>query len=943
MPEPVRTSGKTRRKRSAVSPRTHIIIRGARVNMLKNISLELPRYRLIVITGVSGSGKSSLAFDTIYAEGQRRYVESLSAYARQFLERMDKPDVDYIQGISPAIAIEQKTIARNPRSTVGTTTEIYDYLRLLYGRIGKTYCLNDGNLVQRDSVRTALDRLRTLPDRTRLYVTFPLLEHEGQSLRAELENIREQGFARVLVNGELYELDDPEGIQCNKEDVRVVVDRLMWKPEMDTARLADSLQTAFHEGGGNVFVYLVEKGEGWKFSAAFECTACHTVYPEPDPKLFSFNNPIGACPTCQGFGRTIGLDMDLIVPNPSKSLREGAVQPWNSPAHKKHLLNLIRVAPEHDVNLDIPYAQLSQREKDFVYNGCRGFLGIKGFFAMVEKKSYKMHYRILHARYRGYTRCHDCGGSRLRPETLAIKINGKNIYDIVCMPISTTRRFFDELALTDYEQAIADRILKEIRSRLQFLDEVGLGYLTLDRLAHTLSGGETQRINLATSLGSSLVGALYVLDEPSIGLHPRDNKRLISLLQKLRNSGNTVIVVEHDPDMIKAADIVVDLGPRAGVHGGEVLAVTEPDRLGSVKKSLTGQYLSGRKTIPVPPRRRKGRGGTLVVKAPTQHNLKGMDVAIPLRRFVCITGVSGSGKSTLVHDILYSGLKKQLTGMHDGEVGAFEGFTGTKTLAGVEMIDQSPIGRSPRSNPVTYIKAFDAIRDVFASTPASRIHGFSPGFFSFNVPGGRCETCEGEGYIKVEMQFLADLYLQCEDCKGTRYKKEIREVRYQGKNIVDILDMTVEEALEFFSGVPRIAAKLRVLSDVGLGYIKLGQPATTLSGGEAQRLKLALHMSNNRREHILFLFDEPTTGLHFEDIAVLLKCFGALIENGHSIIIIEHNLEIIKCADHIIDLGPEGGEHGGEIVAEGTPEEVAKSAQSYTGKYLKEVLARGLA
>lgn len=909
--------------------------------MLKNISLELPRYRLIVITGVSGSGKSSLAFDTIYAEGQRRYVESLSAYARQFLERMDKPDVDYIQGISPAIAIEQKTVARNPRSTVGTTTEIYDYLRLLFGRIGKTYCFNDGELVQRDSVRTAIDRLKTLPDRTRLYVTFPLLAHEGQSLQAELENVREQGFARVLVDGELRELEELEDIRCDKKDIRVVVDRLVWQREMDTARLADSVQTAFHESGGNVCIYLVERGEEWKFSARFECAACHTVYPEPDPKLFSFNNPIGACPACQGFGRIIGLDMDLIIPNRNKSLREGAVQPWNSPAHKKHLLNLIRVAPEHDINLDIPYEQLSQREKDFVYNGCRGFLGIKGFFAMVEKKSYKMHYRILHARYRGYTTCPDCGGSRLRPESLAIKISGKSIHEIVRMPIADARTFFDTLALTDYEQTIADRILKEIRSRLQFLDEVGLGYLTLDRLAHTLSGGETQRINLATSLGSSLVGALYVLDEPSIGLHPRDNQRLISLLQKLRNSGNTVLVVEHDPDMIKSADLVVDLGPRAGVHGGEIVAITEPAKLGLIKKSLTGQYLSGKKVIPTPSRRRKSRDGTLVVHAPTQHNLKGMDVAVPLRSFVCITGVSGSGKSTLVHDILYAGLKKQFTGMHESEVGAFGGFTGTKALAAVEMIDQSPIGRSPRSNPVTYIKAFDAIRDVFASTPTSRIHGFSPGFFSFNVPGGRCETCEGEGYIKVEMQFLADLYLQCEDCKGTRYKKEIRDVRYQGKNIVDVLDMTVEEALEFFSRVPRIASRLKVLNDVGLGYIKLGQPAPTLSGGEAQRLKLALHLSSNRQGHTLFLFDEPTTGLHFDDIAVLLRCFKALIENGHSIVVIEHNLEIIKCADYIIDLGPEGGERGGEIVAEGTPEEIAKSTRSHTGRYLKEVLVRG--
>jgi excinuclease ABC subunit A len=922
---------------SVATPRSSLVIQGARVNNLKNISISLPRNALIVVTGVSGSGKSSLAFDTIYAEGQRRYVESLSAYARQFLERMNKPDVDFIQGIAPAIAIEQKPTGRNPRSTVGTSTEIYDYLRLLFARIGRTSCINDGLLVQRDSVRTVMERLDTLPDGAKVLLLFPMHPHEGHSMPEELENLRKRGFIRIVVRGEVLNLEDVDTVAADKEEIFVLVDRLVWRRDGDSSRFSDSLETAFSEGDGYVRVRVLDTGEEWKFSAAFECTQCHTRYVEPEPRLFSFNNPAGACPECQGFGRTTGIDPKLVVPNPNKTLAEGAVQPWTTPKHSKHYRDLEKVAASIGIPLTVPYRGLTKEQKDLIWNGAKGFKGVRGFFRMVEENNYKMHYRILMARYRGYTPCQTCDGARLRPEALAVRVNDTTLGTLVRMTIEELEIFFTKAEFTPFETGVASRILEEIRKRVRILNEIGLGYLTLDRLSHTLSGGESQRINIATSLGSALVGTLYVLDEPTIGLHSRDNTRLISILTSLRDSGNTVLVVEHDREMMEQADMIVDMGPFAGEHGGEVVASGTYAELIKNKESLTGKYLGGKLSIPVPRKRRKALS-ELVVLSPTQNNLKGMDVAIPLGVFACVTGVSGSGKSTLVHDVLYAGLKKELDGMVEDEVGVFSGFTGSRKVKHVEMVDQSPIGRTPRSNPVTYLKAFDTMRELFAATAAAKLRGFGPGAFSFNVPGGRCDICEGDGFITVEMQFMANLYLECEACKGTRYKKELLDIRYHGKNIVDVLGMSVAEALVFFERTARVANKLRVLDDVGLGYMKLGQPATTLSGGEAQRLKLALHLTMKSDEHTLFIFDEPTTGLHFHDIKKLLSCFDALIEAGHSVLIIEHNLDVIKCADWIVDLGPEGGDRGGEIVAQGTPEQVAKSTTSYTGMYLKDVL-----
>jgi excinuclease ABC subunit A len=914
-----------------------LVIRGARVHNLKNISLELPHNRLIVITGVSGSGKSSLAFDTIYAEGQRRYVESLSAYARQFLERMNKPDVDLIQGIAPAIAIEQKTTNRNPRSTVGTTTEVYDYLRLLYARIGKTYCRNDGTLVQRDSVRTAMERIESLPEGSKLYIMFPMHPHEGHSVEEEIDNLRKQGFIRVVIGEELINLEEVVRIDAAKKDILILVDRLIWKRDSDPSRFTDSLQTAFVEGDGNVRVRVLDSGEEWNFSARFDCAVCNTIYSEPEPQLFSFNSPAGACPTCQGFGRTTGIDPNLVIPNENKTLADGAVQPWTTPKHSKHQRDLERAALSANTRLDVPWRELTDDERAFVWNGSKGFKGIRGFFEMVESKNYKMHYRILMARYRGYTTCNACGGARLQPDALAVRVAKQHLGDLVRIPLDRLHRFFEDAKFSQFEMDVAGRILTEVRKRLTILTDIGLGYLTLDRLSHTLSGGEAQRINIATSLGSSLVGSLYVLDEPTIGLHPRDNSRLIAILLSLRDSGNTVLVVEHDAEMMQVADLIVDIGPAAGEHGGEIVAIGTINELKKNKQSLTGQYLSGKLSIPVPKKRRKSKF-FLGIQQARQNNLKSIDVSIPLGVLTCVTGVSGSGKSTLVSDILYAGLKKELDGAFEEEIGSFTGFTGVKRIKRVEMVDQSPIGRTPRSNPVTYLKAFDGIRDLFASAPASKLRGYAPGAFSFNVPGGRCDVCEGDGFIKVEMQFMADLYLECEACKGTRYKRDILEIRYNGKNIVDVLTMTVTEALQFFEHVPRIANKLRVLDDVGLGYMHLGQPATTLSGGEAQRLKLALHLSSRDDGHTLFIFDEPTTGLHSHDVRKLLSCFEALIDAGHSVLIIEHNLDVIKCADWIIDLGPEGGENGGSIVAEGTPEQIASVETSYTGNFLRKIL-----
>ena len=930
---------------SSNGKRSSIVIRGARVHNLKNISLEIPRNKLIVFTGVSGSGKSSLAFDTIYAEGQRRFVESLSSYARQFLERMDKPDVDFIQGISPAIAIEQKTTARNPRSTVGTTTEIYDYLRLLFARIGKTFCSNCGSLVQRDSVATVLERLRKESEgqaESKIYVLFPLSDHPKATLQQEMENLKKQGFFRMMVQNEIIDLNEQKlSSKTKKKDVFVLVDRLIFRNNQNDSRLVDSIETSFASGDGYAVIKFLDSDKEVKFNQHFECSNCNIRYEDPDPRLFSFNNPFGACPKCQGFGRSVGIDMDLVVPNKDLSIRDGAIQPWTFPKWHENLRGLLRVAYDAGLRIDVPFRELTSKELDVVMNGHDSYEGIIEFFKFIERKSYKIHYRVFLSRYRGYTTCDACGGARLRPEALCVKVYDNTMFDVVRMTIDEAYRLFESLPLTKFELDVAKRIMNELKRRMKYLVDVGIGYLTLDRLSNTLSGGESQRINLATALGSSLIGSLYVLDEPSIGLHPRDNDKLISILKSLRDIGNSVLVVEHDADMIRSADVVVDMGPRAGEFGGEILSIGTVKELIANPDSITGKYLTEKQSIPVPKTRRKGNGKFLKIFGAEENNLKSINVNIPLGMCVAVTGVSGSGKSTLVHSVLYGALKK-LKGEYGETVGAHRSIEGAEHIDAIELIDQSPLGRTSRSNPVTYSKAFDLIRDVFAETSSAKIHGYTPGYFSFNVPGGRCETCEGSGIQTIEMQFLADLELTCEVCKGKRFKKEVLDVRYQGKNVDDVLNMTVTEAIQFFSQHPsgkRIAKRLQVLNDVGMGYVRLGQSATTLSGGEAQRVKLASHLSNHEKgKHTLFIFDEPTTGLHFDDTAKLLKCFDALIESGNSVLIIEHNMDVIKCADWIIDLGPEAGAEGGTIVAEGTPEKIILSPRSHTGKFLQHYL-----
>ncbi len=933
--------------------RKHIVIRGARQHNLKNIDLDLPRNTLIVFTGPSGSGKSSLAFDTIYAEGQRRYVESLSAYARQFLERMDKPDADLITGLAPAIAIEQKTTTKNPRSTVATQTEIYDHLRLLYARIGRTVSPVSGEEVTRDSPRSVADNLHALlKDGTRFFVCFPVPEHTGTTLKKELETLRRRGFFRILLlptkrqdaeggAEEVFDLNEVPATQVNnfaRDRLLVLIDRLAVKhgDEANLSRIADSVEQTFREGGGRCVV-RVRGGETMRFSEFFERDGIR--FEEPTPPLFSFNSPYGACPTCQGFGRVAGLDENLIISNPDLSIRQGVIVPFRTERWSKHFRNLIRVAAEKRIDIDRPYHELSDEVKKIIWEGEDEYIGIRGFFEFLEKRNYKMHYRIYHARFRGYSTCPECRGHRLRDEARYVKVKGLQIGEICEMTTLDARAFFDALEITDYEQKVAGRVLDEIRKRLKYLVDVGLDYISLDRLSQTLSGGESQRINLSTSLGSSLVGSLYVLDEPSIGLHPRDNDRLISILEHLRDIGNTVLVVEHEAAMMERADQIVDLGPGAGRAGGEVIFQGTYDEIVHDPTSLTGAYLSGRETIPIPTvRRRVDSDHILRIENARQHNLKRLDVEFPLGMITCVTGVSGSGKSTLIHDTLYNGLMRLKGNSIEDTTGAHDAIRGHMLVDQVEMVDQSPIGRTPRSNPATYTKAFDHVRELFSGTYQSRLRGLKPGYFSFNVPGGRCEVCQGEGVVKIEMQFLADLYLECEACKGRRYKQDVLEITYQGKNVDDVLNMTVDEAVEFFHDQTSLVNKLSVLQDIGLGYITLGQPSNTLSGGESQRLKLASYLGKSSRDRMLYVLDEPTTGLHFDDIKKLLAALNALADDGHSIILVEHNLDVIKCSDWVIDLGPEGGRKGGFIVGEGTPEDVAANPESHTGRFLKTML-----
>ena len=971
----------------------NLVIRGARTHNLKNIDLTLPVGKLAIITGVSGSGKSSLAFDTIYAEGQRRYVESLSAYARQFLERMEKPDVDRIDGIAPAIAIRQKNTVRNPRSTVGTTTEIHDYMRLLFARVGRTFCRQCRREVSRETAEVVAKQLGSLPDGTRLLIGFdlPIVEattasgseqtvdevaeqpeaaEEGSSgssgsggsstaaVTATIDALKRKGFQRLLVDNKAMSFDDVEvAAVARQQQLQVVVDRVQTGADDIRQRLTDSIETSYLEGGGSAWAVEVPGPESpvlrpqpntHVFSERFECRSCGIAYEDPQPRLFSFNNPFGACPTCHGFGNIIELDIDLVVPDPTKSIHDGAIEPWSKPHYRAQLAELKKAARTRGVRLNVPWNELTDDEKRFVIDGdasaasgqAGSYEGVRGFFRWLERKKYKVHVRVFLSRYRGYLTCPDCGGSRLRREARVVQVAGRTIDTVSALTVREATEFFATLQLSEKETTIAEKVLKEIQRRLSFLRDVGLDYLTLDRLSSTLSGGEAQRINLATSLGSALVGALYVLDEPSIGLHSRDNQRLITILRQLRDQGNTVLVVEHDADMIKVADHIVDLGLGAGEQGGRVVFSGSLEQLMREPRSLTAKYLRGELAIPVPTTRRRGVGQKIQLLGATEHNLKDVDVSIPLNTLTVVTGVSGSGKSTLVHDVLYAAIKRAKGGW-DRRVGSFRKLEGTEYITDVVLVDQAPIGRTPRSNPVTYLKAFDPIRELFAATKDARSRGLTASHFSFNVPGGRCEACQGEGEVRVEMQFLADVFVPCDQCDGKRFKPQVLEVRYRGRTIHQVLDLTVREALTFFSSSPKVLRRLQVLDEIGLGYLRLGQPATTLSGGEAQRVKIAAHLSSHTGERLLYVLDEPTTGLHFDDIAKLLSAMRRLIEAGHSLLVIEHNLDVIKTADYVIDLGPEGGESGGRVVATGTPEQVAQAEASHTGRYLRTVLAEG--
>ena len=976
-------------EKQAPARQSRIVVRGARTHNLKGIDLTLPLRRLIVVTGVSGSGKSSLAFDTIYAEGQRRYVESLSAYARQFLDRMEKPDVDEIDGICPAIAIRQKNSLRNPRSTVGTTTEIHDYLRLLYARVGRTICRGCGREVLRDSAEIAARALAALPAGARLLIGYQLpvvgaltgassadedqdagaangndpaaraagdgagggdvtgngagAGAGGSAMAAAIEALRRKGFRRVVVDGRAVSFDDLDPAALTGETaLRVVVDRVQVGPDV-LSRLTGSVETAYAEGGGTAFAIDAATGETRQFSERFDCRACGIAYDVPQPRLFSFNNPFGACPTCHGFGNVIELDMDLVVPDPSKSIQQDAIEPWTRPRYRSRLADLKRAARARGVRTNVPWSELDDAERAFVVDGDgEGRQGIRGFFRGLESKKYKVHVRVFLSRYRGYLVCPACGGARLRPEARAVRVGGLPI-DAVCgFTVGRARRFFDALDLTEKEAAIAERIVREIRRRLAFLADVGLDYLTLDRLSSTLSGGEAQRINLATALGSALVGTLYVLDEPSIGLHPRDNERLLRILRQLRDQGNTVLVVEHDVDMIRSGDYLVDLGLGAGARGGKVVYAGPSEGIAGEPTSLTGKYLRGELAIPVPSARRRRLPHTHAIRllGAAEHNLKEIDVEVPTNMLTCVTGVSGSGKSTLVHDVLYAAIKRA-KGEWDKRVGAHDALEGAELISKAVLVDQAPIGRTPRSNPVTYLKAFDPVRELFASTRDARAQGLTASHFSFNVPGGRCDACEGEGEVRVEMQFLADVFVPCEQCDGKRFKPQVLDVRRQGRNVDDVLRMTVREALAFFGALPKVCRRLQVLDEIGLGYLRLGQPATTLSGGEAQRIKIASHLASRGGDRALYVLDEPTTGLHLDDVAKLLAAFRKLLAAGHTLLVIEHNLEVIKTADWVIDLGPEGGDAGGRVVAAGPPEAIAAHAGSHTGRYLRRALAAG--
>ena len=921
-----------------------IFIKGARVKNLKNIDIEIPRDKLIVITGLSGSGKSSLAFDTLYAEGQRRYVESLSAYARQFLGRMSKPECDFIKGIPPAIAIEQKVNTRNPRSTVGTSTEIYDYLRLLYARIGKTISPISGKEVKKHQTEDIIRCVSNYPEGTRFSVLTTLHIPEGRTLETQLEILLKEGYNRVEYKEKTIRIEEIEHTSnIDISSLFLIIDRMTVSSEKNTiSRLADSAETAFFEGGGEcILKFYTEKGiEEHTFSKRFEADGI--TFEEPNDLMFSFNSPVGACPTCEGFGKVIGIDENLVIPNKALSVFDDAVMCWKGEKMSEWKKNLIRVAEASHFPIHRPYYQLTEREKELLWNGNHLFGGIHDFFKMLEENQYKIQYRVMLARYRGKTVCPDCKGGRLKPQAQYVKIGGKSISELVALPITDLKIFFDTLALDEHDSIVAKRLLTEIKNRIGFLVNVGLGYLTLNRLSSTLSGGESQRINLATSLGSSLVGSLYILDEPSIGLHSRDTTLLIKVLRELQALGNTVIVVEHDEEIIRAADYIIDIGPKAGRLGGEVVYQGDLSKLEKATKSYTVRYLTGEEKIAPPAHRRKWNN-YIKIEGAAHNNLKGIDVIFPLHIMTVVTGVSGSGKSSLVRDVFFKSLSRFYE--EDGEQpGIFNRLSGDMHLVKhIEFVDQNPIGKSSRSNPATYLKAFDEIRKLYADQQAAKQMGFTPAYFSFNVEGGRCEECKGDGTITVEMQFMADITLTCESCHGKRFKQDILEIEYRGKNINDVLEMTINQAIEFFSeqqgsAEKKIIKRLKPLQDVGLGYIKLGQASSTLSGGENQRVKLAYFLSNEKQEPTIFVFDEPTTGLHFHDIKTLLKAFDSLIEKGHTVVIIEHNMDVIKCADYVIDMGPEGGDKGGFLVCAGTPEDIASCEKSYTGKYLKDKL-----